>query len=60
MFYYVDYARCGCDDVVRWYQVAMRMNLTDALEKLNAYNEKGWITRLQVCNNDRHFTVEEA
>ena len=60
MFYYVDYARCGGDDTIRWYQVAMRMNLTDALEKLKVYNEKGWVTRLQVLNNDRHFTVEEA
>lgn len=60
MFYYVDYARCGYDDVVRWYQVCARMSLQDALEKLNTYTQKGWVTRLQVCNNDRHFTIEEA
>ena len=35
-------------------------NVQSQIEKLKAYNEKGWITRLQVCNNDRHFTVEEA
>ena len=39
MFYYVDYARCGCDDVVRWYQVCARMSLQDALEKLNFYSQ---------------------
>ena len=60
MFYYVDYARCGYDDVVRWYQVCARMSLQDALEKLNLYIKKGWVTRLQVCNDDRHFTVEKA
>jgi hypothetical protein len=58
MFYYVDYARCGCDDVVRWYQVCARMSLQDALEVLKRWTAKGWVTRLQVCSDDRHFTVE--
>lgn len=58
MFYYIDYARCGCDDVEYWIQCSMRMNLQDALEKLNAMVSKGWECRLQVCNNDRHCTVE--
>jgi len=60
MFYYVDYAYCGCDDITRWYQVAVRMNLRDAIEKLNECIAKGWVTRLQVCNGDRHCTVEKA
>ena len=58
MFYYVDYGRCGQDDVERWYQVALRMNLTDALEILKKWTAKGWVTRLVVMNDDRHYTVE--
>lgn len=60
MFYYVDYARCGQDDVVRWFQVALRMNLHDAIEKLNVMVAKGWECRLVVMNDDRHCTVEIA
>ena len=59
-YYYVDYKKAFNNDKEYWVQVAMRMNLTDALKKLKAYNEKGWATRLQACNNDSHFTVEEA
>lgn len=60
MFYYVDYKKAFNNDKEYWVQVTMRMNLSDALKKIKAYNEKGWVTRLQVCNNDRHFTIEEA
>ena len=60
MFYYVDYKKAFNNDKEYWVQVAMRMDCMEAIKILNKYGFKGYECRLQKCEEERHFTMEEC
>ena len=59
-YYYVDYKKAFNNDKEYWVQVAMRMDCMEAIKILNKYGSKGYEVRLQKCEEDRHFTMEEC
>lgn len=59
MFFYVDIRKAFSNDREYWCQVAMRMNGMEAMEIVNKYGAKGYEVRIQKCDEERHFTMEE-
>ena len=59
-YYYVDYKHVFSNDREYWVQVAMRMDAMEALEIVNKYGAKGYEVRIQQCEEERHFTMEEC
>lgn len=58
-YYYVDIKKAFSNDREYWCQVAMRMDGMEAMEIVNKYGKKGYEVRIQKCEEERHFTMEE-
>ena len=59
-YYYIDIKKAFNNDTEYWCQVAMRMKPEEAINILNKYGFKGYECRLQVCDEDRHSTMEKC
>lgn len=59
-YYYVDIKKAFSNDREYWVQVAMRLDDMEAMEVVNKYGAKGYEVRIQKCEQDRHFTMEEC